>query len=147
MKRLAKLSTVLLIAFGMLMLADTFRDAEYIHSGANGKGVRENGDLVIDSSSKQILFNERGSAALTVPFASVTHLVYERASKPRYAAGLLLAWPLLFTKSKQHFLTVQYNENGTGKYAVFRLSKGNYREVLAAVEAATGQKVERQEER
>jgi hypothetical protein len=56
---------------------------------------------------------------------------------------LLLAWPLLFTKSKAHWLKVQQD----GAYAMFRLDKGNYREVLAATEAATGLKVERQEER
>lgn len=83
-----------------------------------------------------------------MPTDSVTNAVYERASKPRYAAGLLLAWPLLFTKSKQHYLTLQYKaDSGEGRYAVFHLDKGNFREVLAATEAAIGKKVERSEEK
>ena len=79
---------------------------------------------------------------------SITSALYERTSKPRYAAGLLLAWPLLFTKTKSHFLTIQYkSETGEGKFAMFHLDKSNYREILAAAEATIGKKIERSEER
>jgi hypothetical protein len=78
---------------------------------------------------------------LRIPISDITNVVYERASKPRYAAGLLLTWPLLLTKSKQHYLTMQH-----GDYSIFRLDKSDYREVLAAVEAATGRRIERFEE-
>lgn len=135
------------LSVSFLLYADSFNDVEYIHQGANGKGAKEEGRLVVDAGAKTLAFNSHDTAELTVPFDKVTHLVYEKASKPRYAAGLLLAWPLLFTKSKQHFLTVQYKEGDTGKYAVFHLSKNNYREVLASTEAATGQKIEREEEK
>lgn len=133
--------------FATVVAADTFKDVEYIHQGENGKGQKDGGQLIIDSSAKHLMFESKATTELDVPFDRVTHLVYEKASKPRYAAGLLLAWPLLFTKSKQHFLTVQYTQGGEGKYAVFHLSKGNYREILASAEAATGQKIDRQEER
>ena len=96
---------------------------------------RTGGSLVV--APDRLTFNN-----LQIPAAQVSNIVYERASRPRYAAGLLLAWPLLFTKSKQHFLTVQH-----GDYSVFKLDKNDYRQVLAAVEAATGRKIERQEER
>lgn len=143
-----KLSALLIgLSCSFLLYADSFKDVEYIHQGTNGKGEKTGGQLVVDSTAKQLSFASHDTTELTVPFDKVTHLVYEKASKPRYAAGLLLAWPLLFTKSKQHFLTVQYKEGETGKYAVFHLSKSNYREVLASTEAATGQKIEREEER
>lgn len=125
------------------LLADTFGDVEYIHQGEKGKREREGGRLIIHSAGKHIVFQSGDRTEMDVPFDRVTHLVYEKASKPRYAAGLLLAWPLLFTKSKQHFLTVQYRQGDEGKYA----SEGNYREVLASTEAATGQKIDRDEER
>jgi hypothetical protein len=61
---------------------------------------------------------------------------------------MLVAWPLLFTKSKKHWLTFQYSDaSGTGQYAIIRLDKSNFREALATVEAETGKKVERTEER
>lgn len=78
---------------------------------------------------------------------SITSMVYERANKRRYVAGLLLTWPLLFVRSKQHYLTLQYTEDGIGKFALFRLDKGNFRQVLAAAETATRKPVKREEER
>jgi hypothetical protein len=95
------------------------------------------GKLVLGASDIEF------APSLRIPLSSVRTLIYERSSKPRYAAGLLIAWPLLFTKSKQHYLTVQH---ATG-YGVFQLPKGSYMEVLAAMEAATGKHVERHEER
>jgi hypothetical protein len=45
---------------------------------------------------------------------------------------ILLAWPLLFTKGKKHYLTIQ----GAGEeFAIFRLHKGNVRNVLAVAES------------
>lgn len=130
----------ILPAFG-----DSFKNVEFLGKTDGGKAKKESGHLIFDGTTIQ--FDHKSEELLDIKTSQVSHLVYERASKPRYAAGLLLAWPLLFTKSKQHFLTIQYRDGERGKYAVFHLDKSNYREILAAAEAATGQKVDRQEER
>jgi hypothetical protein len=55
---------------------------------------------------------------------------------------------LLLTRGKEHFLTIQYkDEKGQGQFAIVRLDKRNYRDCLAAIEAQTGRRVERMEER
>lgn len=60
----------------------------------------------------------------------------------------MLAWPLLFTKSKKHFVTIQYTDaTGQGKFEIVRLDKGNFTLALATLEADTGIKIERTEER
>jgi len=125
--------------------AQTFKDVSYYHQESPEKKAKEvDGSIV---SSPGVFKFESKKVNLEIPHASITKIVYERASKPRYAAGLLFAWPLLFTKSKQHYLTVQYTDAGAGKYAVFKLDKGNYREVLAAVESASGKPIDREEEK
>jgi hypothetical protein len=127
--------------------SERFGSVEYLHATTDGKHRREDGQLVVDNSGGRVAFESDRRHEIAIPGNQITRIVYERASKPRYAAGLLIAWPLLFTKSKQHYLTVQYSSQGQGDYAVFRLSKHNYREILAAVESATGRKVDREEER
>ncbi len=105
------------------------------------------GNLQLDRDSKRILFFSENTKRTEIPLDGVTNLVYERAKSPRYLAGLLVAWPLFFTKNKKHFFTIQYkDEKGEGRYALFQLHKSNYRDVLAAFEAASGHKVERLEE-
>jgi hypothetical protein len=141
MKKLA--ATVLVLA--LACSAETFKDVRFLHK-AEGK---EKADLVeglLDVGAKELQFRS-AATSVNIAYDNVTKMVYEKAAKPRYAAGLLLAWPLLFTKSKQHYLTVQYKDAAGGKYGVFRLDKDNFREILAAVESASGGKVERSEER
>jgi hypothetical protein len=105
------------------------------------------GSLQLDRSRKTIRFFSQNTKRLEIDLDTVSNLVYERAKRPRYAAGLLFAWPLLFTKTKKHYFTVQFKDDaGEGQYALFQLHKKNYREVLAAFEAASGIRVERLEE-
>ncbi|MCC6368180.1 MAG: hypothetical protein IT165_32040 [Bryobacterales bacterium] len=140
----------LLIAITAVTLgAQQFKDVEYFQrTEGKDKAEKIDGNLIFDKTGNSIQFAHKNNSLLKVPAAAIKNVVYERAAKPRYAAGLLLAWPLLFTKSKSHFLTVQYtDEKGVGQYVVFRLSKGNYREVLAAAEAFTGKPVQKSEER
>lgn len=121
-----------------------FEDVKYLKTSDRKKAEEIKGDLLVNGQAGEVLFHLKGSELLRVEKKNVTNVLYERDSKPRYAAGLLLAWPLLFTKSKKHFLTIQYkNVSGEGEYAVFHLDKDNYKEILAAVEASLGVKVER----
>jgi hypothetical protein len=146
-----------LVSMALLLLPITclgqarFDKAEYFKSAAAGqkKGGTLKGELQFDSAQKTVQFlGAKEALALSVKYDAIKSMLYERTSKPRYAAGLLIAWPLLFTKSKSHYLTIQYDgPGGTGQYAVIRLHKDNYRDVLAKAEAETGKKVERMEER
>ena len=111
------------------------------------KGRTVDGSLSLSSESKEIVFTAKDKTSFAIKCNAVKSLLYERTSRPRYVSGILIAWPLLFTKGKKHFLTVQYSdESGGGAYALFQLDKGNYQLILAAVEAETGIKVERAEE-
>jgi len=140
-----KVAGALVIALTLSPLkADMFKDVEYLHT-VNGKAERVRGQLLVDATAETVAFQSK-QVRLEVASQHVTNVIYEQTSKPRYAEALLLWWPLVFTKSKQHYLTLQYNDRGAGKYAIFLLHS-NFREVLAATEAALGRKVERFEER
>jgi hypothetical protein len=106
------------------------------------------GELVCDSSGKRLAFEAAGTRPVDIPFDAIKSIRYERSARPNYAAGLLVAWPLLFTKTKQHYVTVQYNDAaGEGKFHLFRLDKRNVRGALDTLEADSGIRVERFEER
>jgi hypothetical protein len=127
-----------------------FDKAEYFLKAAPGqkKGETIKGTLRFSSSVKQVQFISGRGTDLAIKYDALKSMSYERAAKPRYGLGLLVAWPLLFTKSKKHWLTFQYTDaSGTGQYAIIRLDKSNFREALATAEAETGKKVERSEER
>jgi len=147
LKRILRLGVTWVVLSVLLQAADTFKNVEYLYKPeGQDKGQQISGTLDFYARAQRIVFLSK-KTRLELEGSLITSALYERTSRPRYVSGLLLAWPLLFTKGKKHFLTIQYKDtSGEGKYAIFHLDKGNYREILAATEATTGKKVERSEE-
>ena len=143
-----KLIALSLSFFVLIASAETFKKVDYYYQQEGKEKPQEiGGSIATDPVAKSLRFQSK-KMTVDIPAASITKIVYERASKPRYAAGLLLAWPLLFTKSKKHYLTVQYADAaGQGKFEIVRLDKDNVTTALAALEADTGIRIQRTEER
>jgi preprotein translocase subunit SecG len=134
--------------------ADTLRfdKAEYLQGTSGGQvkaGTTLKGTLVFDSEKKNVDFlQESGSPAMSIKYDTIKNITYEKASKPRYAAAVLVSPLFLLSHGKKHYLTFQYNDGtGEGKYAIIHLDKKNAREAVACAEAQTGKKVEQIEEK
>ncbi len=143
-RQVAGVLFVSLVALQATALADgRFVDARLVVGKQEVVGV-----LISDATAKHVSFDSGGSVPFEIPFTRIKSMHYERASHPRYAAGLLVAWPLLFTKSKKHYLTIQYlDESGQGKFQIVRLDKDNVRVALDTLEADAGLTIDRSEER
>lgn len=126
-----------------------FKNAEYLYRVAEKKESKSiDGDFVVDPASKTIKFTAKKADRFVIPYGSVTGMLYERTAKPRYVQAIFISAFLIFSKSKKHYLTIQYkDEAGQGQFAIVRLDKGNFREALATLESQTGVKVERTEEK
>lgn len=135
-------------AYALMQAENSFKDAQYfIKEAGKEKAKPVKGILSFESEKKSVRFTGK-EAELEIPYDRITGMTYEKTAKPRYALGLLVAWPLLFTKSKGHYLTIQYKQpEKEGQFALIRLDKDNYQMALATAEAQTGVKVERIEER
>lgn len=121
-----------------------FDKAVYVKHVEGAKSEAVPGVLRFDSAKKEVQFVATGGPpAFSVKYEAIRGLLYENAAKPRYAAGLVVA-PLVFTKSKKHYLTIDYLDvAGSPQYAIFHLDKSNFQEALARAESETGKKVER----
>jgi len=126
-----------------------FEGAQYYLKTPNEKKTKQvDGTLALDSSAKVARFVAKGKTEVEIPYGSITSLLYERAATPRYSAAVLVSPLFLFSKSKKHFLTIQYkNAEGQGQFALIRFDKKNWQSAVAAIEAQTGIKVERVEEK
>jgi hypothetical protein len=141
------------VAFAAILsttaLAQSFDKAQYLKAASpdKKKGRAVGGSIAFDGSRVQFV-NAKGAPELSVPVSSVKEVLYERTATPRYTEAVLLSPLFVFSKSKKHYLTIQYADaNGGSQYAIVRLDKSNFREALAAAEATTGKKVDRSEER
>jgi len=145
---LITLSTAFALLFATACFAQEKIDhAEYLKSATTGKkkGEAVKGVVSFEQGQKVVQFvDNHGATDFTIGYGSISSMLYEQTAKPRYAEGLLIAWPLMLTKSKAHYLTIHYSgDGGTPEFVIIHLDKSNYQQALAIAETETGKKVER----
>lgn len=132
-----------IVAFAQTSGTDKFDNVKFLKTTDKKKAEEVKAELEINKEAGEIQVIVDKGEPIKIGKSQLTNLVYERTSRPRYVSGLLLAWPLLFTKGKKHFLTIQYKNADKGEFVILHLDKNNYQPILAAAEAATGVKVEK----
>lgn len=129
-----------------------FDRAEYMQATAAGQKKAApsiKGSLLFNAEEKTVAFvDQKGSPAFSVKYDSIKNILYEETSTPRYAEAVLISPLFIFSRSKKHFITIQYTDtDGTGRFVIFHMDKKNVREAVATAEAQTGKKVEHVEEK
>ncbi|MGH9856988.1 MAG: hypothetical protein ACRD4B_03990 [Acidobacteriota bacterium] len=112
----------------------SFKKVKYVY----GKGERKEKDarLIFTNDTVQITDDNepRKELFVEIPKAIITKLVYEHSSKPRWKAP----WTL-FSKEKQHWLTIQYGKTEDRQNSVvLRLNNENYQSIVGTIEGETG---------
>jgi hypothetical protein len=101
----------------------------------------------LDLTGPEALILLCGKAEIRIPYDRVNTLEYGQTVNRRYAAAILVSPVLLLSKSRKHFVTLGYvDEGGRQQAIVFRVEKGDIRSVLAGLEARTGRRVEYQDD-
>jgi hypothetical protein len=107
------------------------------------------GHVIFDKEKKVVEFQDnKGQMIVTIPYDKIKTLLYEKTSKPRYTEAILISPFFLFSKTKKHFLTIQYTDPaGTGAFFMIHMDKSNASDIANTAQAETGKPVERTEER
>jgi hypothetical protein len=113
-------------------------------AGQKSSAPSVKGTLSFSADKKAIEFLDgKNSSVVSIKYDSVKTMMYEQASKPRYAEAVLISPLFLFAHSKKHYLTIQYTDDaGASQFAIVRLDKSHAREAATAAESQTGKKVE-----
>jgi hypothetical protein len=105
-------------------------------------------DLIFNHDTQSIVLRVADNTYAEVPYAAVDRLSYEFSRKHRVTEGafVMVLWVpagvvVMLTKSKSHWLYVDYKQDGVPKQLVVRLHKKEYRNVLAAARTETGKEV------
>jgi hypothetical protein len=107
------------------------------------------GHVIFEKEKKVVEFQDtKGQIIVTIPYDKIKSLLYEKTSKPRYAEAILVSPFFLFSKTKKHFLSIQYTDaNGAGAFCMLHMDKGNSNDIVNTAEAETGKHIERTEEK
>lgn len=104
-------------------------------------------DAILRLEDDRVVIRAKQGAAELKSFlkGDVKSAEYSYSKSPRWKSGAAVALaagvfaiPIFFMKGKQHWLTI----NSENDYAVLRLDKSNYKIILPAFEARTGVHVE-----
>ena len=142
------LSLTLIFALLPLGMAD---DANFNKSKFSSVRQPKEIDVHLSITDSKILVKAKKGTAidLEIPYSSIDSISYELAQRHRVAEGasvmvlsLGAGAVLMATKTKSHWLAIEYHEANGKQEAVLQLDKSEYKDVIAALEARTGKKVE-----
>jgi hypothetical protein len=124
-------------------------DASYSVKLADAKGTQSNAMLILADSDKNVVVRVADQPLATIPYDSVDKFSYEYTKKHRITQGAIVMIAsigvgavVMLTKSKSHWLYIDYHDQSGAKTVVLRLDKKDYTTILESVKTHTGKNVE-----
>src|SRR5689334_9541653 len=117
---------------------------------ADVKGKHSNADLLFSDARKSMVVNvATGLTVAEIPYDSIDKLSYEFSKQHRIKQGAIVMVAslgagavVMLTKSKSHWLTIEYHAENVPKTLVLRMDKSEYKKILTTAQTTTGKNVE-----
>ena len=146
MKRTISVLLVVFIVSSLSVAQDAnFRGVKL----ADAKGKQADANLIFSDTNKDLVVRVADRDVVTVPYDQLDKFSYEYTKKHRITAGALVMVAslgagavVMMTKSKSHWLYIDYEEQNVPKVVVLRMDKHQYKNIIAAVTAHTGKEVQ-----
>lgn len=121
--------------------------AKYVGGTVSSVATNAEGSLSTAGEEKLVFVAEKGAGVIEVPYTAVNELEYGQKAGRKVKEAILLTPIFLFSKRRQHYLTVSYTgSDGKDQAVILELGKDLVRTTLAVLEARTGKKVVYQDE-
>jgi hypothetical protein len=108
------------------------------------KGRQIKAVLTFDDPNKTVEVQPVKGNAVSIPYGQIDKCSYEYTQHHRINEGTIATAPvgvgavLMFTKSKSHWLEIDYHDDGGNRAFVLRMDKHDYISILDALKAHTG---------
>ena len=116
---------------------------------ADVKGKQADAKLIFSDANRNVVLRVSDRDLVTIPYDQLDKFSYEYTKKHRITQGaIVMAASLgagaivMLTRSKSHWLYIDFHEQGVPKNIVLRMDKGEYKKILEAVKGHTGKDVE-----
>jgi hypothetical protein len=115
---------------------------------ADSKGRQTKAVLTFSDDHKAVEVQAAKSSSVSIPYAEIYKFSYEYTKRHRineesvFAAAVGVGAIVMLTKSKSHWLEIDYREGDVPKSFVLRMDKHEYLRILDAVKSHTGKDAE-----
>jgi hypothetical protein len=145
MKRVVAWTLIGTLAFGAPLGAVGGKNALYVGGTMAGVAERTEGTLLTQGEEEAVFTAKNTKVA--IPYKSITSLEYGQKAGRRVTVAVLVSPLALFSKKRNHFLSITYNDAaGKEQAAVFELGKDIVRTTLKIFEVRSGKQIEYQDE-
>ncbi len=145
MRRICRLFLFLAIAVGVCASEETsFRHIKVV----DAKGRENKAVLMFSDNDKAVEVRPARGNAVSIPYAAIDKFSYEFTKRHRVNEGTVFTAPIgigavaMLTKSRSHWLEIDYKDQDLTKAYVLRMDKKNYIRILDAIKAHTGKDAE-----
>lgn len=114
----------------------------------DAKGGQVKAVLTFSDNDKAVEVRPAKGAAVSIPYAEIDKFSYEFTRKHRINDASIVTAPIgvgavmMLTRSKDHWLQIDYREQDVPKTYVVRMDKHEYLHILDAVKSHTGKDTE-----
>ena len=139
---------LLVLVTATLSLADddaAFRGVKL----ADAKGKQADCTLIFSDANKNVVIRMADRDFVTIPYDQIDKFSYEYTKKHRITQGAIVMVAslgagaiVMLTKSKSHWLYIDYREQNVPKSVVLRMDKNEYRKIFEGVKTHTGKEVQ-----
>ena len=112
------------------------------------KGKENKAVLTFSDNDKAVEVLPLKGTSVSIPYAAIEKFSYEFTKRHRVNEGTVLTAPIgigavaMLTKSRYHWLEIDYQDEDLPKAFVLRMDKKNYIRILDAIKAHTGKDTE-----
>ncbi|MGH9645930.1 MAG: hypothetical protein ACRD4E_03855 [Bryobacteraceae bacterium] len=145
---MTRICSILLLS--LAFLASAFADETSFHRvqvpDAKGRAVKA--VLTFSDSNKAVQIQPAKGNGISIPYDAIDKFSYEYTKKHRVTDETVATAPLgigaiaMLTKSRSHWLEIEYREQSLPKEYVLRMDKHDYIHILDAIKAHTGKDAE-----
>jgi len=147
MMRRRLVGVLVVAALSITAVAEAVGGKNAMYVGGTVSGVKEKteGKLSTEGDTEAVFSAKNTTAA--IPYASITSLEYGQKAGRRVAVAVFISPLALFSKKRNHFLTISYTDAaGKEQAAVFELGKDIVRTTLKVLEVRSGKEIEYQDD-
>jgi len=143
-----KIAFVLLVTLLLVSLGHAEETSFQRVKVPDAKGNQIKAVLTFSDNDKAVEVRPVRGDAVTIPYAQIDKCSYEYTKKHRITEGTIATAPVgvgaiaMLTKSKSHWLEIDYHDQDSSKVFVFRMDKHEYVRILEAVKNHTGKDAE-----
>src|SRR5205807_2722955 len=116
---------------------------------ADAKGKQSDASLIFSDTNKNVVLRVADHDVTTIPYDQIDKFSYEYTKKHRITQGAIVMVAslgagaiVMMTKSKSHWLYIDFHEQSAPKSLVLRMDKKEYKAIIEAVKTHTGKEVE-----